>query len=184
MTRVACASACVGTRLFEYFRVVVFTTVGRGDVDSPSSSSVELIVALFVTFVVVFVGSVVVIRVVFAFVLRLVLIALAVRLVVLSVDFVPAPRCVKFSERSWGGVHVYVCGLSLLLPFVFVCRVGAAVIVRSFVVSWNRCSLFFLRFFALVSVGTVHVCARGMSLTFPFVMLSRVCTVVLMFAPL
>ena len=60
MSRDICASAFVGVRLFEYFHVVVFTTVGRGNVDSPSSSSVELRVVLFVAVVVVVcLGSVV-----------------------------------------------------------------------------------------------------------------------------
>ena len=59
MSHDVCASAFVGVRVFKYFRVVVFTTVGRVDVDSPLSSSVELRVALFVAVVVVFLESVV-----------------------------------------------------------------------------------------------------------------------------
>jgi hypothetical protein len=78
MFRVVCASACVGALLFEYVRVVVFTTVGRGDVDSPSSSSVELIVVLFVAVVVVFVGSVVAIVFVCSLLLLFVRLALVV----------------------------------------------------------------------------------------------------------
>ena len=64
---------------------------------------------------------------------------------------------------------------------VFSLAVGSE-IARSFVGFWNRCSLLFLRCFARVSVGTVHVCACCMSLTLPFVLVSGVGIGVLMFA--
>ena len=64
--------------MFEYFCVVVCTTVGRGDVDSPSSSSVELRVVLFVAVVVGFVGSVVAIVFVSSMFLLFVRLALVV----------------------------------------------------------------------------------------------------------
>ena len=79
MSHVVCASACVGTRSFEYFRVVVFTTVGRGDVDSPLFfSSIEFIVVLFVVALVVFIGSVVAIVFPFMFLSLFVRLALVV----------------------------------------------------------------------------------------------------------
>ena len=78
MPCIVCVFACVEALVSEYVRVVVFTTVGRGDVDSPSFSSVEFIVLLFVVVVVVFVGSVVAIVFVFMFLLLFVRLALVV----------------------------------------------------------------------------------------------------------
>ena len=123
------------------------TTGGRCDVESPSlirvvlssiacvmswvvvSSSVELIVVSLVAVVAVVVGSVVAMFVVCACLVRLVLMALSVFLVALSVELVPASRRGKVSGRMLGGVQVYALGLSRVLLFVFVYRVGIAVLI-------------------------------------------------------
>ena len=78
MPCIVCVFACVEALVSEYVRVVVFTTVGRGDVDSPSFSSIEFIVVLFPVVVVVFVGSVVAIVFLLMFLLLFVRLALVV----------------------------------------------------------------------------------------------------------
>jgi hypothetical protein len=78
MPCVVCVFACVGALVSEYVRVVVFTTVGRDDVDSPSRSSIEFIVALFVVALVVFIGSVVALVFLFMFLSLFVRLALVV----------------------------------------------------------------------------------------------------------